>query len=97
MWRKWKSLAPPTRHVPHSFLIGDVDDAELDGLDAELCGPCSCSSVEEQVYETLSLADHWPESDYIVCGQCQPVKFKSEGGFGADDLCSLCPAGECIS
>lgn len=61
---------------------------------AQVCGPCSCLPGEEQTYNSRVLADNWFAYEYIVCTPCVPGTFKSIGGFGADDLCSPCSAGQ---
>ena len=61
---------------------------------AQACGPCSCLAGEAQTYNSRVLADNWGAHEYIVCTPCVPGTFKSVGGFGADDLCSSCSAGQ---
>ena len=56
------------------------------------CGPCSCGPGEEQRYVSYSLPTHG-EKSFISCAPCAAGRFKSVGGYGVAEACSVCPSG----
>lgn len=80
-------------HDGHPWCMAH-DPSELNASNAATpCGPCSCSSGEEQTYSSSWFTDDWFALTYISCHPCQPGNFKPEGRFGAQLWCSLCPVG----